>query len=104
MLKPLLITLLLFTSSCFSIFYTQVKPSVVSKFETNQYELSFTETDFIKVKQMQQFIEDITVATDILFIDAQYQVIVKTKKVLEKNIIYGKFRKQEVKLLTFVKL
>ena len=53
---------------------------------------------------MTQFIENITVAKEVVFNDTLHKVSVKTDKVLDKNIIAGKLVKQGVELLTFEKI
>ena len=45
-----------------------------SKYTSNKYELTFSETDYIEVRQMSQFIENITVAKEVVFNDTLHKV------------------------------
>jgi hypothetical protein len=84
--------------------FAQETQFVSAKIEGKRYEFSFSAPDYAKVKTMETYVVNITVAKNIIFDDNALKVVVTTAKELEYNIIHGKFKKQEVELLTFEKL
>lgn len=104
MIKILLLFIVLICSAGLSKNYGQNATSQGSKFEYLKYEFSFSSSDFQEVLTMETFITNITKAKDVYFDNVNNKVIVTTDYKLELNIIKGKFAKQDIELLTFVKL
>jgi hypothetical protein len=71
--------------------------------DIKKYEFTFSSVDYEKVKPISAYIGNITAAEKVLFEDDSFKVIVFTSKELEYNIIYGKFEKKEIEMVSFKK-